>query len=104
MAINVGGSLCLGLLAGRFAPPPGHQSPLARPRLMLLAGTGFLGALTTFSTFSLDVVSLLQQGALLRAAGVAVGTPVLGVGAAAAGLALGRRLLPRTAAAAVPGG
>lgn len=101
-AINVSGSFALGLLAGRFGSAPGAAAPAAyaRPRLLLLAGTGFLGAFTTFSTFSLDVVALLEQGAVLRAAAVAVGTPALGVGAAAAGLAVGRRLLPRAAAAA----
>jgi CrcB protein len=105
-AINVSGSFMLGLLAGRFGGPSSPAAPAAaaaahaRPRLLLLAGTGFLGAFTTFSTFSLDVVALAEQGRWLRAAGVAVGTPALGVGAAAAGLALGRRLLRRAAAAA----
>ncbi len=35
----------------------------------LLAITGFLGGLTTFSTFSAEVVTLLQQGRLLTAMG-----------------------------------
>lgn len=96
-AINVAGSFALGLAAGRFAPPD------ARPRLMLLLGTGFMGSFTTFSTFSLDVVMLAEQRAFTQAAALAIGTPALGVAAAAAGHALGRVALARTAAAAAGG-
>ena len=39
--------------------------------------TGFLGGLTTFSTFSAEVTTLLQQGRLLWA-GAAIGAHVLG--------------------------
>lgn len=94
--INVAGSFALGAAAGAY----GGSSPSSRPRIMLALGTGFMGAFTTFSTFSLDVVTLVEQGSLSRALGVAVGTPVLGVGAAAAGLALGRRWVSANAAAA----
>lgn len=94
-AINIGGSACLGLLAG-------YASDRA-PRALLLAGTGFMGSFTTFSTFSLDVVLLVEQGSVLRAAGLAFGTPALGIAAAAAGLAAGRRLfLLQTARRAKP--
>jgi len=43
----------------------------------LFAITGFLGGLTTFSTFSSEVVLLLQQGRLLWAAG-AISAHVIG--------------------------
>ena len=82
--INAVGSLFLGMLAG--------YSGERAPRAMLLMGTGFMGSFTTFSTFSLDVVRLAEQGAWVRAAGLAVGSPAVGVAAAAAGLAAGRRL------------
>ena len=94
--INVAGSFALGLAAGRFGGAP----PSGRPRVMLALGTGFMGAFTTFSTFSLDVVALAEQGALARAACLALGTPALGIGAAAAGLALGRRSLAAAATTA----
>ena len=42
------------------------------PAWRLAIITGFLGALTTFSTFSAEVVTYLQQGRLLLAAGSSV--------------------------------
>lgn len=39
------------------------------PAWRLALVTGFLGALTTFSTFSVEVVAMLQQGRMLLAAG-----------------------------------
>ena len=111
-AINVAGSFALGVAAGRFggagsagggaaatsAAAAAAAHAHAQPRVMLAAGTGFMGAFTTFSTFSLDVVTLVEAGALARAAALAAGTPALGVGAAAAGLAIGRRWLQQRAA------
>ena len=83
IAINVTGSFLLGLLAGavivRAAPP----------ELQAIAGTGFLGGYTTFSTASFETVRLVQS----RRTGLAllngIGTAVVAVGAAAAGLVLG---------------
>ncbi len=46
------------------------------PEMRLLVITGFLGGLTTFSTFSAEVVTLLQRGQLgwaLASAGVHLG-------------------------------
>lgn len=61
--INVTGSLLLGfvltLLANRLAPDPAYR---------LLLGTGFLGAYTTFSTFSFDTITLFERGDFWMAA------------------------------------
>ena len=79
MMVNVLGSFLLGGVTGAL---PGTQAAL-------LVGTGFCGAFTTFSTYSVDVVKLASAGQVMPAAGLALGTNVLSVGAAAAGLSLG---------------
>ena len=72
LIVNVLGSLALGWLATVF---------LARPEiniaLRLGIAVGFLGAFTTFSTFSFESVQLMLNGAVWRAAlNVAVNTVV----------------------------
>lgn len=54
VTVNVAGSLVLGGIAGALTGRPGDDW------LLLLVGTGFCGALTTFSTFSFETVRLLQ--------------------------------------------
>lgn len=56
LVANLGGGYVIGLALAWFAMNPG-VSPEAR----LLLVTGFLGALTTFSTFSAESVDLLQR-------------------------------------------
>ena len=46
--------------------------PELDPEWRLFCVTGFLGALTTFSTFSAEVVGMLQQGRLILALSTAV--------------------------------
>ncbi|TCW30692.1 fluoride efflux transporter CrcB [Gulbenkiania mobilis] len=59
---------CLGgYLAGLFMAYIAH-SPALPAEYRLFIATGFLGGLTTFSTFSMEVVSLIQQGRLGMAA------------------------------------
>jgi CrcB protein len=79
-AVNVAGSFLLGLLAGgsrQFGAP-----------LLAFAGTGFCGALTTYSTFGYETVRLLQDGAKPLAVLNAVGSVVAGLAAAVLGAAL----------------
>ena len=80
LVVNGVGSFLLGGIMGAV---PG--TPTA-----LLAGTGFCGAFTTYSTYALDVVKLVQAGQVGHAAAYATATNVLSIGAAAAGLQLGR--------------
>jgi CrcB protein len=56
------GGYCIGLALGLFG-----TFPELGPEWRLLIITGFLGALTTFSTYSAEVVTLLQQGRFVPA-------------------------------------
>ena len=76
LTVNVAGSLLLGLVVGAAAPPA----------VLLLAGTGFCGALTTFSTFGFETVRLVEDGAYGVAALNVTLSLVLGLGAAGLGL------------------
>jgi CrcB protein len=51
--------------------------PQLDPQWRLLLITGFLGALTTFSSFSAEVVGMLQQSRLVLA-GLTAGMHLLG--------------------------
>jgi CrcB protein len=76
LAVNVSGSFLLGFLA---ALP-------AEGALMALVGTGFCGALTTYSTFSYETLRLLEKGARFYAIANVVASLVAGLGAAYCGL------------------
>ncbi|WP_138444560.1 fluoride efflux transporter CrcB [Sinomonas susongensis] len=82
MAINVSGSFLLGVLAGATL----HGAPAA---LQAIAGTGFLGGYTTFSTASVETVRLVQAGRVATAAVNALGTLALTLAGAALGLWVG---------------
>lgn len=83
--INVSGSLLLGVVAGVVARDPGLGA------LASIAGVGFLGGYTTFSTASVDAVRLARSddGGVGPALVYAGGTLVGSVAAAAVGLWLG---------------
>jgi len=72
LAANLIGAYLIGVAMAVFADHPGLS---AEWRLFVF--TGFLGGLTTFSTFSAEVTSLIQQGRLLWAS-AAIGSHVLG--------------------------
>jgi fluoride exporter len=61
LCVNAAGSLVLGATAGAVsaAGSPGWLLPLL--------GTGFCGALTTFSTFGFETIRLVEDGAVLEA-------------------------------------
>jgi fluoride exporter len=66
LAANWIGAYAIGLSLAFFNLQP-HMDPVWRLAIV----TGLLGALTTFSTFSAEVITLLQQGRVLMASGVA---------------------------------
>lgn len=78
LAVNVAGSFVLGLVLGL---------PLA-PGAVALLGTGFCGALTTYSTFSWEILTLTRRGEIAVAAGYALLSITAGMGAAVIGGAL----------------
>ena len=85
MVINVSGSFVIGfflvLITERF---------VVHPNWRLFFAVGFLGAYTTFSTFSFESTALIQGGFWLLALANMIGSVVLGLMAVLAGMALAR--------------
>ena len=86
--VNIAGSLLMGMLIEATAPV---WSLSAEMRALLI--TGVLGAFTTFSTFSLDAVTLWQRGQQELAGLYVAGSVVLGIGSLLAGMRLMRGIL-----------
>jgi CrcB protein len=84
MAINISGSILMGLAAGYFAFRAGEAwSQSAR----LFITTGVLGGYTTFSAFSLDAMLLYERGEIATMIFYVVGSVVLSILGLAFGLA-----------------
>lgn len=86
--VNTVGSFILGVIAGLMAYA---WSPSNEIRSLIIVGG--LGAFTTFSSFSLDAVLLMERGRLEVAAGYILGTFVFSVGGLFVGLRLMRLIL-----------
>ena len=87
-AINIAGSFCIGAAAA-YAQSSAGFSPIAGTFVTV----GVLGGFTTFSTFSYDTVTLVNDGAVGLALAYCLGSVVAGVAAAIAGMALVRLAL-----------
>jgi CrcB protein len=85
--VNVAGAFLLGYFATRLQ----ERLPLSAYRRPLL-GTGFCGALTTFSTMQLELVRMLDVGRYGLAAGYAGTSLVLGYAAVHVATAAVRRV------------
>ena len=85
LAANVTGSLIIGIMAALIKDRSSAQ--------WLLLVTGMLGGFTTFSTYSLDTLSLLQAGRISAAVAYSLGSLALGLLAAFAGYKLTITLL-----------
>jgi CrcB protein len=86
LTINVTGSLLLGGFMGwsvRQMPHPGWS---------IVVAVGFCGAYTTFSTFSYEVLTLLQNNNVAQAFGYIAASVVVSLGAVALGWAAGQAL------------
>ena len=84
VAINVVGSFLLGFLVA--------AADWFSPQVRTALAVGVLGGFTTFSTFSVDVWLELDTGDAGQAAALIAASVGFGVGAAACGWLLGRRL------------
>ncbi|KEQ52753.1 fluoride efflux transporter CrcB [Sphingobium chlorophenolicum] len=83
---NIIGGLAMGLLAGWLARFNGGAGEPAR----LLLAVGVLGGFTTFSSFSLETVLMMQRGQFGMALAYAAFSVIGAVGALAGGLAVMR--------------
>lgn len=82
LTVNVAGSLLLGVVAGL---PAG-------PAVTALVGTGFCGALTTWSTLSYETLRLHRERARFHALANVLASVLAGLGAAFLGWAVARAL------------
>ena len=86
--INVTGSLLLGFII-RYA----LASPAVSVEMRALLTTGFCGGYTTFSTYSYETATLMEEGQYERAGLYALGSVLLALVATFAGFILARELL-----------
>lgn len=84
--VNITGCLIIGLLMGWFVK--GDLLEYTSWKLLLI--TGFCGGYTTFSTFGMDGINLLQQGQTGHFFSYTVGSVLLGLAATYAGFQLVR--------------
>jgi CrcB protein len=84
--VNIAGALLLGYLVTRLQ----ERLPLSSYRRPLL-GTGFCGALTTFSTMQLELLTMLDEGSAALACLYAAATIAAGFAAVALASNLVRR-------------
>lgn len=83
--VNVAGSFVLGVVVAAAA--------VLGPVTQVLVGTGFCGALTTYSTFGHETFSLAERGERRVAVGYVLAGVAAGLVAAAAGFSVGLLLV-----------
>lgn len=86
--VNVTGSLALGFLARYFGPPHASEA------VFLALTVGLCGGFTTFSTFTLDLLTMVERGDVGRAALYAAASVLAAYAALALGYQAARALRP----------
>ena len=86
LLVNVAGSLLMGVLVGLLA----RFTPDWQNEARLFLAVGVLGGFTTFSSFSLDTIVLVERGALLQAAFYVAASVILSILALYCGLLITR--------------
>jgi len=86
--INVAGSLAMGVLIGVLA----KTTPQYQNEIRLFVAVGIFGGFTTFSSFSLDAITLIERGDFVLAALYIVGSVLLSLAALYVGLTATRVL------------
>ena len=87
LAINVLGSFVLGFFLAWIT-----QRGIVDPRWRLLVAVGFCGGFTTFSSYAVESMALMEQGQWLLVATNIVSNNLLSLAAVVAGMALARLL------------
>ena len=87
LAVNIIGSFFMGLLTVMILER-GDVDPFIKLAILV----GFLGSFTTFSTFSMDTLALINEGALIRAFINMVGSVVVCISAVWLGMILAKQL------------
>ncbi|MGZ5280464.1 MAG: fluoride efflux transporter CrcB [Pseudobdellovibrionaceae bacterium] len=85
--INCVGSFLIGLVYVL------SERTLLSKDISLALSVGFLGGFTTFSAFSLQTIQLIERKQISMAIAYVIGSPLLGVVAAAAGIGITRYFL-----------
>ena len=87
IAVNVLGSFILGWVITANQ----ERFQLWSPAVRLAIATGFCGAFTTFSTYGLETVQLLDQGGIVLAIAYCAGSAIAGLAAVWLGAGVARR-------------
>jgi CrcB protein len=86
MLINIAGSLAMGLFIGYIT----RTTPAWQADARLFVAVGIFGGFTTFSSFSLDAIAMLERGEIAPALLYVVASVVVGIAALYVGLVVMR--------------
>lgn len=88
LAVNTLGSFLMGMIMGSILFLSNRMTASLTEPIRLLLTVGFLGGFTTFSSFSMETMTLLRGGSILYAVGNIGANVLLGLAAAGSGLLL----------------